>query len=292
MAALTCGDVKKRARFSNCKILPSRRPSSFRARTVLIALRMPRKIGCRRRQVSERRAFFDVDARLIPFMEVNPLPNIMASKVFDYRLLRLIAGMVAFSLPLIVDMVASTELPSISGSYYTGARDLFVGLLFVEAALFLSYRGHNARENRGANIASLAAVCVALFPTAPVSGGGGWGTTVHYTAAIVLFSILAWFCFGPFRERTRGRDGMKGRRARIYLVCGWIIVGAMAALLAAKQLLPAVVVADLELTYWAEFIALWAFGAAWITAGKVLPFLVSPEEALHTFALPASQASS
>ncbi|MDE2996662.1 MAG: hypothetical protein OXT73_08000 [Bacteroidota bacterium] len=38
-----------------------------------------------------------------------------------------------------------------------------------------------------------------------------------------------------------------------------------------------------EMTYWAEFLALWAFGIAWITAGKVLPFLVSTDEALHVF---------
>lgn len=74
---------------------------------------------------------------------------------------------------------------------------------------------------------------------------------------------------------------MRGRRARIYLTCGWVIVAAMVGLAAAKILLPASTVSMYKMTYWAEFTALWAFGIAWITAGKVLPFLVEPKEALR-----------
>ena len=215
----------------------------------------------------------------------------MASKVFDYRLLRLIMGIIAFCLPLLVDMVSSSELASISASYYTEARDVFVGLLFVVGALLLAYQGHNKLENRSSNIAAVAAVGVALFPTAEAPGTGGWMALVHYASAITLFGILAFFCFGPFRIRTKGKDGMKGRRARVYLTCGCVIVASVVGLLAAKLLLPADVVIRFELTYWAEFLALWAFGIAWITAGKVLPFLVTPEEALVPFGS-QSQASS
>lgn len=216
----------------------------------------------------------------------------MASRVFDYRLLRLIMGIIAFSLPLIVDVASSSELASISASYHTEARDLFVGLLFVVGALLLAYKGHTPLENRVSNIAALAAVGVALFPTAMAPGTGGWIAAVHYACAVVLFSILAWFCFGPFRRRTRNQSGMKGRRARIYFVCGCVIVAAMLGLGIASFVLDPMVKAKWEVTYWAEFIALWAFGVAWITAGKVLPFLVAPDEALHPFASPASQASS
>ena len=205
----------------------------------------------------------------------------MANRVFDYRLLRLIMGVIAFSLPLVVDLIASSELASISASYHTEARDLFVGLLFVVAALMLAYNGHNRRESMASKTAAIAAAGVALFPTAPPVGGGGWKAIVHYACAITLFCILAYFCFGPFRVRTKGRSGMKGRRARIYMTCGWVIVAAMVGLAAAKILLPASTVSMYKMTYWAEFAALWAFGIAWITAGKVLPFLVEPGEALR-----------
>jgi len=190
-------------------------------------------------------------------------------------------GAIAFSLPLMVDIVASDELASISASYYTEARDLFVGLLFVVAALMLAYNGHNRRESIASKTAAIATAGVALFPTAPLVGDSDWKSFVHYACAIVLFCILAYFCFGPFRERTKGRAGMKGRRARIYLTCGWVIVLSMVGLAIAKVLLPAAIVSTYKMTYWAEFAALWAFGIAWITAGKVLPFLVEPDEALR-----------
>jgi hypothetical protein len=199
--------------------------------------------------------------------------------VFDYRLLRLVMGLIAFLLPVIVDMRASEALSSISASYHTEARDLFVGLLFVVAALLMAYRGHTARENRGANLAALAAVLVALFPVPDIGQTPGWVAVVHYASAATLFSLLAWFCFGPFRERTRGRGGMKGPRARIYLLCGWTMVASMAGLAAAGLLLERDTMVRYGIIYWAEFIALWAFGVAWITAGKVLPFLTGPDDA-------------
>lgn len=199
--------------------------------------------------------------------------------VFDYRLLRLVMGLIAFLLPLIVDIRSSEALTSISASYHTEARDLFVGLLFVVGALLMAYRGHTARENRGANLAAIAAVLVALFPVPDAGRPVEWTAWVHYGSACGLFSLLAWFCFVPFQERTRGRGGMKGRRARIYRSCGWTMVGSMAGLGLAGLLLDSETSASYGVIYWAEFIALWAFGVAWITAGKVLPFLTGPEDA-------------
>lgn len=199
--------------------------------------------------------------------------------VFDYRLLRLAMGLIAFLLPLIVDLASSKALSSISAAYHTEARDLFVGLLFVVGALLMAYRGHTARENRGANLAAVAAVMVALFPVPDVGEAVSWTTWVHYAAASGLFGILAWFCFGPFQERTRGRGGLKGRRARIYRASGWTIVGSMAGLGVSGLLLDPDTSANYGVIYWAEFIALWAFGMAWITAGKVIPFLTGPDDA-------------
>jgi hypothetical protein len=51
--------------------------------------------------------------------------------VFDYRALRLLVGIIAFALPIAVPLIASTNLTSISASYYTNSRDIFVGMLFI-----------------------------------------------------------------------------------------------------------------------------------------------------------------
>ncbi len=48
--------------------------------------------------------------------------------VFDYRALRLIMGLIAFSLPFVVTLISATSLSSISASYHTDGRDIFVEL--------------------------------------------------------------------------------------------------------------------------------------------------------------------
>ena len=61
------------------------------------------------------------------------------------------------------------------------------------------------------------------------------------------------------------------------------MVGCMLGMVVAKLILPSETTDELRLTYWAEAIALGAFGVAWIVAGKYLPFLVDDDEALKVF---------
>ena len=57
----------------------------------------------------------------------------------------------------------------------------------------------------------------------------------------------------------------------------------MAVGLIGKLLLSCQQVADLDLIYWIEAVALGAFGVAWIVAGKIIPALVDKEDALRIF---------
>lgn len=99
----------------------------------------------------------------------------------------------------------------------------------------------------------------------------------------MLFSILAYFCFGPFRENTKGKGGKKGARAKLYFSCGAVMVGCMLIGAIGKLFLPCETVRSLGLIYWVEAVALGAFGVAWITAGKVIPMIVDEDEALKLF---------
>lgn len=211
------------------------------------------------------------------------MTSMTASRVFDYKALRLIVGMIAFALPYLVIWISDQRLASISASYYTAARDVFVGLLFVVAAFLWAYNGHTRREKAASKVASIAAALVALFPTSCADCPTDTNAIIHSLAAIVLFSILAFFCLGPFRKNTKRQRGKKRRRAVIYLLCGWVIVLAMLFALAAKLALPDVRLAELRLVYWVELISLNAFGIAWITAGKYIPILVDKDEALYLF---------
>ena len=62
--------------------------------------------------------------------------------VFDYHTIRLLIGSIALLFPWAVSFLASGITPSISWSYHTNARDVFVGFLFVIGAFLVSYKGH------------------------------------------------------------------------------------------------------------------------------------------------------
>ncbi|MFN2237159.1 MAG: hypothetical protein ACK2U1_23260 [Anaerolineales bacterium] len=208
-----------------------------------------------------------------------------SNTVFDYRALRLLMGMIAFALPFIVTLVSSTTLTSISASYYTEARDIFVGLLFVVSAFLMAYNGHTTGEAWASKAACLAAMVAALYPTSCEGCAANIQSTLHYVSAAVLFAILAYFCLGPFRKNTKGQPGKKGRRAKIYFMCGWAIVACILTIGISKLAMTEDARNSLYITYWAEAVALWAFGVAWIVAGKVISPLVDDEEKLklHLF---------
>ena len=201
-------------------------------------------------------------------------------KVFDYRTLRALMGAIAFTFPFIVSLVSTEKLSSISASYHTEARDIFVGLLFVVSAFLMAYNGHTRTQAWASKLASLAAALAALFPTSCNQCSADFKSIIHYLAAAVLFGILAYFCLGPFRENTKGQEGKKGRRAKIYFTCGWVIILCMLTIGITKLTLANETINALQIVYWAEAFALAAFGIAWIVAGKFIPPLVDDQDAL------------
>ncbi|MGL6134302.1 MAG: hypothetical protein ACRC1L_08970 [Prochlorococcaceae cyanobacterium] len=189
-------------------------------------------------------------------------------------------GLIALLLPLIVSAVSGERLDSISASYYTEARDWMVGLLFVVGAFLLSYNGHTQKQSSVSKIAAFAAAGIAIFPTACKGCETTPTTALHFACAAILFSALAYFCLGPFREKLRGRGGKKQLRSQIYLVCGTTMIVCMVAIAAANLLLRAETVSTLRIVYWGEALALIAFGIAWFVSGKALPLLTDKDERL------------
>ena len=200
--------------------------------------------------------------------------------VFDYRTLRLLVGLIAFTLAPFVSLISANPLSSISASYHTESRDLFVGLLFIVSAFLWAYNGHTIWQSRTSKIASLAAVFVAVFPTTCPNCEINMKSIIHYSAAVILFAILAYFCIWPFRKKLKGQKGKKGIRNKIYLSCGIIMISCMLGLGILKLTLPLEILKKIKATYWAEAIALSAFGVAWIVAGKYIRIFVDEEDAL------------
>ena len=236
--------------------------------------------------------------------------------VFDYKTLRLLVGGIAFALPWVVIFATLTVTSSISASYHTKVRDIFVGALFVIGALFLAYNGRKVdlgeeqvggfwkwlsnfwneaaafrklerkyEERVVSLLGGIAAVVAALFPTACDLCEADLKSRVHVIAAAILFSAVVYFCLVAFLNQVKPalkktwKDGGKAKlRAWIYLSCGWGIAAIMLGSVVAPYALTVAVAKASSITFWAETAALWLFGIAWMTASKFLRFLVDDEK--------------
>jgi hypothetical protein len=200
--------------------------------------------------------------------------------VFSYKALRLLLGYIAFSLPSLVVLIAARPVSSISASYYTNARDVFVGGLFVIGALMWAYNGHTLQEKYLSKVGALAAWLAATNPTNCETCSSNATSSIHYVSAVVLFAIAAYFCLGPFRISKDYELPKRAIRKRIYLACGLTIVIAILLAGIAQFTLPEAIMKTWAITYWAELLALWAFGVAWMVAGHYFRWLVDDEERL------------
>ncbi len=211
------------------------------------------------------------------------MPTKNSGTVFNYRALRLLIRLIALALTFVVSLLSYSPLSSISASYHTEAHDAFVGMLFVVSAFLWAYNGHSSKEAWASKVASLAAIFVAIFPTSCDLCETDIKSIIHYGAAVTLFAILAYFCFVPFRKNTKGKEGKKGRRSKVYFICGCIMIGCMLSIGITEITMSDETIKALSLTYWAEAIALVAFGFAWIVAGKYFSPFVDQKEALRLF---------
>lgn len=219
------------------------------------------------------------------------------------RLLAGLVGFVALSLPisLIVFGEWFTEGRSSISSYYYESivlSDIFVGGLFLVGGLMLTYRGNSQWASRLATSGGVLAMLVGAFPTNgwtrcatlysslgvdqcdPEKGGPEFlpqfAKYIHVPSAIVLFIVLALFCYFVFlKPRTRlafdgteednSGDSSKKLRNLIYWLCLLALLGAMAVI--ALHLTGLVSLPD-DIVFWGEAVGLVAFGIAWLTHSR------------------------
>lgn len=208
------------------------------------------------------------------------------NKVFDYRTLRLLMGIIALLMPIAIVIFANSTLSSISASYYTDSRDIFVGALFIVGAFLLAYNGHETKQAIASKVAAIAAFCVAYFPTSCDTCEATIETYIHYLSAITLFSILAYFCFVFFRKKIKDSHGKALIRSRIYYLCGSVMTACILILVLVFLLVKFGIISQesvdkLRIIYLGEWIAMTAFGIAWIVAGKSFKFIVEEEKRNH-----------
>jgi hypothetical protein len=191
--------------------------------------------------------------------------------------LRFGIGAIGLLLPLVlpfgnwifVQFGHETEIlpSSMSSSYYTSTRNIFVGGLCALGVFLVGYR-FNARDDKWSTVAGIFAIAVALCPTAP-KVPTSYQTAIglaHLSFAGILLTALAMFCIWSFRD-----PAVEERRRvnHAYLTAGILIL----AFLAIAVIAGAVHWGDhwtLTPLYICESLSVWAFGGAWIAAALEL----------------------
>lgn len=193
---------------------------------------------------------------------------------YSYLALRRAVGWVGVLLPFVL-MLANTILfggafpeKSISLYYHTPVRDLFVGGLCAVALFLFFYAGYNKWDNITANMAGLFAVLVAWFP-ASETGTGGIVNTIHFVSAALFFITLALFSIFLFTRKDDNPTPEKLKRNVIYVVCGLVILISLVAMML-WFLFAGSGNSNSVFIFWAETIALIAFGISWLIKGGTL----------------------
>lgn len=209
--------------------------------------------------------------------------------VLSYVRVRQALGYLGVGFPILLilgGMIGERAVaPSVSDYYHTTMRDLFVGSLFAIGVFLISYKGYRRQDGEWvsddlvATIAGIAAFGVAIFPNETVIPeraatlsqtllGYKMAALGHYASAMIFLGSLAYFCLIKFARTA------KPHRRRIYLACGWFIVGAGVLTTAASYLKVAgpehlrTMVLDYRVVLWLEAAGIWAFGISWLTKGK------------------------
>src|ERR1700728_4725906 len=101
-----------------------------------------------------------------PTRESAPVPLVMS-----YLLMRLLIGVIAVLLPVVLILVnwaiGHGFQPSLSGYYYTPMRNIFVGSLCAIGVFLVSYYGYDLSDRLITDVAGLCTICIAFLPTTP-----------------------------------------------------------------------------------------------------------------------------
>ncbi|TXH22021.1 MAG: hypothetical protein E6Q95_02865 [Chitinophagaceae bacterium] len=215
---------------------------------------------------------------MIPFRDYKNL-------YISFVKLRRIIGFIAILLPLILVMgsviVSDCEhiQNSISHYYFTSMGVVFVAALSGISVLLITYRGYDRNDNITSSLAAFFLMGLVLFPTHQNHDltcakvflkENSLRVGIHYTSAGLFFLTVSYMIYFQFTKVNTIITSQKLVRNRIFRICARIIVCSM--------LLVGIILSIPFLThllkpfkpvFWLEWIALIAFGFAWLVKGKM-----------------------
>ena len=208
---------------------------------------------------------------------------VSAQDATTIRRLRQGIGLVGLALPFAIGFGSAWQtgewdvLNSISASYYTGMRDVFVGSLCAIGVFLIFYRLSRWDDILG-TVAGVAAILVALFPASPGAhelvnaSVDGFSGIMHGIAATVLFLSLAAFCFFLFPRSIQPYAMTRRKKVRnvVYLLCGVAILAGLGLAVLGATVMPQHVEDRWHPMWWGETVAIVAFGVAWTAKSNTL----------------------
>ena len=216
--------------------------------------------------------------------------------VVSYLGVRRGIGAVGLALPVLLGPVGwlAVGVPlqdSMSSYYHTPMRDVFVGGLCAIGIFLFCYRGYDRVEDWTANFGAASALGLAFCPMDAASDPLHQRSVVgylHSASGGVFFLTLAFYSLYHFprADDDRGEAAPhEAHRRLVYRASGIVILLSMLAMGAYLFLLSP----DLKrrcnryhFLFWGEWVAVWAFAAAWLTKGRA----ILADIALDLMALP------
>ena len=210
---------------------------------------------------------------LLPSVEVAPRSSDPGSAPYirSYVFMRRVVGRLAIILPPLLvfgEPLVFDDRPfplgSLSAYYYSGFREIFVGMLWAIGVFLIIYKWpERTRESRVSTYAGVAVLIVSLFPTGKPGAkvattplqdliGEQWVEAVHFGFAGVFIFLLSRISRYWARHRPP-------QRRLLHRACELVILAGLAlAILEGATDWP-----DYGILV-AEFAAVWAFAISWL----------------------------
>ncbi len=227
---------------------------------------------------------------------IQPVSESTRTLVVSYLGVRRAIGGVGLLLPIVLGPVGLLALgipiqDNMSSYYHTPLRDIFVGAMCAIGIFLFCYRGYDRVENWTGNFGCVSALGVALCPldafSDPLHQKSILGY-LHSASGGVFFLTLAFYSLYHFPS-SRIDPGEAAphqpRRNFIYRASGIVILLALIAMGAYLLLIPEAWKRRcnaVHFLFWMEWVAVWAFAAAWLTKGRA----ILADIALDLMALP------
>ena len=212
---------------------------------------------------------------------IQQLPKSTHTLVVSYLGVRRAIGAIGLLLPIVLGpvgwLVFGIEIQDNMSSYYhTPLRDVFVGSMCAIGIFLFCYRGYDWIESWTGNLGCLSALGVALCPldanSDPLYQRSVLGY-LHTVSGGAFFLTLAFYSLYHFPSSKAEKHEVAPHEAQrnfVYRTSGVVILLCMAAMGAYLFLLsagPKRRFNDYNFLFWMEWVAVWAFAAAWLTKG-------------------------